>query len=103
MKVDEAEHAETALRLGAHELPAPAKGDEARRAGHDRARLSALDSAESGALRAASLASVRLDEFDLGTISAVLPSMIEAEQYFSADRYAGALDRLALEVATSDR
>ncbi|MCK6408132.1 MAG: demethoxyubiquinone hydroxylase family protein [Thauera sp.] len=26
MKVDEAEHAETALRLGAHELPAPAKG-----------------------------------------------------------------------------
>ena len=25
MKVDEAEHAETALRLGAHELPAPAK------------------------------------------------------------------------------
>ena len=26
MKVDEAEHAETAVRLGAHELPAPAKG-----------------------------------------------------------------------------
>lgn len=26
MKVDEAEHAATALRLGAHELPAPAKG-----------------------------------------------------------------------------
>lgn len=26
MKVDEGEHAETAMRLGAHELPAPAKG-----------------------------------------------------------------------------
>ena len=26
MKSDEIEHAETALRLGAHELPAPVKG-----------------------------------------------------------------------------
>ena len=92
MKVDEAEHAATALRLGAHELPAPAKGDEASPRGDDDARLPALERfpcprpRREGSLGAAAVLSPPRPASTSWIISAVLPSMIEAEQYFSADR-----------------
>src|SRR5690606_30277836 len=89
MKVDEAEHADTAVRLGAHDLPAPAKAVMKAAAqvlttrSYRLRAVRALVHQVAGTCLTPGQASISSTSW---LISAVLASMIEAEQYFSADR-----------------
>ena len=79
MRDDEIEHADAALKAGGPPAGTGARSDEAGRQGHD--DHGALPLRAMGACRANQAATIS----KLVVISAVLPIMIEAEQYFSCD------------------